>query len=394
VAAAERTSEHDRILVAMARFVGAGFCAYLLTSLPLIGRPPELTAGWFTPVGLLLAFGPGVALLAVSFVPPFRRFIAPLAMACAVGYLAASALWFVAWSGTDVAAERVSWLMSFSGLPSMAWILVRPIREAVVVLCASSAIAARITDVARADVIESNVVIETVFPIAFTLSFMLAAGQVVRTGALLDRTRASAIAAVAESAAATARSAERERMNALIHDQVIATLLAATVVAPDEEKLGRQARIAVAELESAAGQSRRSVTEYSGAEAVARIRGAASAIDHSVPVVVEQDDRARTAAVPAAAVDAFVEATGEALRNSLRHAGSGADRMIVIRSTVDALFVSVTDDGVGFDPGRVPPERLGIEVSVRRRVASVMGAWTRLRAEPGAGVTVQMGWSA
>jgi len=393
VTAAQRASEHDRILVAMARFIGAGFCAYLLTSLPLIGQPPGLTAGWFTPVGLLLAFGPGLVLLAVSFVPPFRRFIAPLAMACAVGYLAASALWFAAWSGTVVDAERVSWLMSFSGLPSLAWILVRPIREAVVVLAASSAIAAVITDVARSDVIESNVVIETVFPIAFTLSFMLAAGQVVRTGALLDRTRASAIAAVTESAAATARTTERERMNALIHDQVIATLLAATVVAPDEAKLGRQARIAVTELESTAGQTKQSVAEYSGLEAVARIRGAASAIDHGVPVVVEQEERARTAGVPAAAVDAFVEATGEALRNSLRHAGPDTDRMIVVRSAVDALFVSVTDDGVGFDPGKVPPERLGIEVSVRRRVAAVDGAWTRLRAEPGTGVTVQMGWA-
>ena len=373
----------------MARFVGAGFCVYFLTSIPLLGQPPGLVADWFTPIGVLFAFGPGAALLAVSFSPRHRPLIGPAAMSCAVGYLIACALWFVAWNGGQADAEQVSWLMSFSGLPSMAWILVRPAREAVAVLVTCSTVAATITDTGRSDVIASSVVVETVWPVLFTLCFTLAAGRVVRTGGILDRTRAKAMTAAGQTAAVAARNNERARFDALIHDQVIATLVAASTD-PDEARLPAQARRALEELADLARGADES-GEVSAAEALARLRAAVTAVDTDITVMTDRDD-AVDDRYPLVVVRALAEAVGEAVRNSVGHAGDDAECAVLIEVGVDALRVTVADDGVGFDPTAVPPERLGIEVSIRKRLRELPGAQVRLRSAPGEGATVQMAW--
>lgn len=373
----------------MARFVGAGFCAYLLTSIPLLGRPPGLVADWFTPLGVLFAFGPGAVLLAISFSPRHRALIPLVAMSCTVGYLTASALWFVAWNGWEADAEQVSWLMAFSGLPSMAWILVRPAREAVAVLVICSTVAAIITDTGRSDVIESSVFIETAWPVIFTLCFMLAAGRVVRTGRILDRTRATAMAAAGQTAAVAARNNERARFDALIHDQVIATLVAA-YNNPDEPRLPVQAHHALAELEVLARGADES-GEVDATEALARLRAAVTSADPDVTVLTDRDEFV-DARYPLRVVRALAEAVGEAVRNSAEHAGAAAECAALVELRGDSLRVTVADDGVGFDPTAVPPERLGIEVSIRQRLRELPGAKVRLRSAPGDGATVQMAW--
>ena len=88
---------------------------------------------------------------------------------------------------------------------------------------------------------------------------------------------------------------------------------------------------------------------------------------------------------------ALAEAVGEAVRNSVGHAGPDAECAVLVEIG-DALRVTVADDGVGFDPGAVPPERLGIEVSIRQRLRELPGAQARLRSAPGEGTTVQMAW--
>lgn len=373
----------------MARFVGAGFCAYFLTSIPLFGQPPGLVEGWFTPLGVILAFGPGFVLLTVSFIPRYHRLIPQVAVTCAIGYLVACGLWFLAWNGWESDAESVTWLMSFSGLPSLAWVLVRPAREAVVVLIACASIAALITDLGRSDIIESNVLIEASWGAVFTLSFMLASGRVVRTGRLLDRTRASAIDAAGRTAAVAARNTERARFDALIHDQVIATLVAA-YSNPGERRLPEQASRALAELQMVATGA--DGGDVDATEALARLRAVVTAIDPDVSVETHRDESAEGVEYPLVVVRALAEAVGEAVRNSVGHAGPDAEYAVLIEIGDDALRVTVADDGVGFDPSAVPPERLGIEVSIRQRLQELPGTTTRLRSAPGEGTTVQVAW--
>lgn len=207
----------------------------------------------------------------------------------------------------------------------------------------------------------------------------------------------------ADSAAAGARDSERSRFDALIHDRVIATLVAANGQHTDA-RLPEQAQQALAEL-SALAESGDGEHQLTAAEAVARLRTAVTTIDADIPIGVVEDedgdeggdegdglDRA-AAGYPEAVVRALAEALGEALRNSLRHAGPDADRLVLIEVSAARLQVSVGDNGVGFDVTAVPPERLGIAVSIHGRIDDLPGGWAEVTSTPGRGTTVRLGWA-
>ena len=228
--------EHGRILVAMARFVGAGFIAYLIISIPGFGTNAAIADDWYTPIAIVLAFGPGLLLLPATFSDAGRRSIPRLAVLCAIGYLAAAGLWFVAWNGAHSTTEPVTWLNAFSGLPSLAVALAR-IRPAILTLIGCTAVAALITVSGRAPDIQQNpYILEFLWGVLFTLPFMLATRVVVRSGTILDETRADAVRAAADAASLSARNTERARFDALIHDSVIATLVAVKAH-PDDQRL-------------------------------------------------------------------------------------------------------------------------------------------------------------
>jgi signal transduction histidine kinase len=86
----------------------------------------------------------------------------------------------------------------------------------------------------------------------------------------------------------------------------------------------------------------------------------------------------------------------EAARNARRHgggAGSAPDITVVVGPTSDGagLQVTVQDDGVGFDPSLVPPQRMGLAVSVRERMQRV-GGTTDVVTATGSGTTVRVAW--
>jgi signal transduction histidine kinase len=76
----------------------------------------------------------------------------------------------------------------------------------------------------------------------------------------------------------------------------------------------------------------------------------------------------------------------EALTNAVKHAG--ATRVdVVVRETADALFITVRDDGGGFDPAEQSPG-FGL-VGMRERIALARGT-LELRSAPGAGTAVEI----
>jgi len=81
------------------------------------------------------------------------------------------------------------------------------------------------------------------------------------------------------------------------------------------------------------------------------------------------------------------DAVGEALTNVGKHAH--ASRVVVYAEPQDGwVFVSVRDDGVGFDPSEVA-EGLGLTRSVRGRLARV-GGRVEVAAAPARGVEVRL----
>lgn len=385
-------SEERRILAVMARFVGVGFVAYFVVAIPEIGAPSELVAGWFTPFSIAAILLPALALIAATFVPRGERYLVLLLCLCAVGYLLSCGLWFAAWTGAQTDSVRVTWLANFGGLPPMAIALLW-LRPAAVTLVVCSVMPAWITATGReAGVTGNSVLLEAIWTVLFTAPLLVACRMLVRTGRILDETRADAMAAAADSAAAAARNSERSRFDALIHDWVIATLVAAKGEREDP-RLPGQAQDALDELARLAdGYDDDGLA--SAAEASARLRTFATAVDADVPVGVLPADGMDQSEprYPEVAVRAVGEALGEALRNVALHAGPDADRLVLIELFDDALEVSVADNGVGFDVAAVPPERLGIVVSIRARLDDLPGGAAQVQSTPGKGTTVRLRW--
>ncbi|MCK9904067.1 histidine kinase [Parafrankia colletiae] len=95
---------------------------------------------------------------------------------------------------------------------------------------------------------------------------------------------------------------------------------------------------------------------------------------------------------PAAVVAALAGATGEALANVARHAGTG-EAWVRVERAPGRLTIRVRDQGAGFQPGRAAPDRLGVRQSVLARVRDAGGLAT-VDSAPGQGTVVTMRWPA
>nr|WP_225443119.1 ATP-binding protein [Lolliginicoccus lacisalsi] len=99
--------------------------------------------------------------------------------------------------------------------------------------------------------------------------------------------------------------------------------------------------------------------------------------------------------VPAVAVRAVQAAVGEAVANSLRHAGPGhVSRCIRGHVAAGRIAISVIDDGAGFDPRKVSSRRIGIALSIKERMRHLPGGLAEVESMPGRGTTVRIGWQA
>lgn len=112
---------------------------------------------------------------------------------------------------------------------------------------------------------------------------------------------------------------------------------------------------------------------------------------HDLPVTVSvvADDEVD---LPAHVVHAVAGAVREAVTNAAKH---GSPTKVVVFAEVDddsGLFVSVHDDGTGFDPAAVKPANgggMGLARSIRQRVEDV-GGRVEIDSAPGRGTEVKL----
>ncbi len=89
-----------------------------------------------------------------------------------------------------------------------------------------------------------------------------------------------------------------------------------------------------------------------------------------------------------ATATALLEALAAALENVARHSGAAVAEVELVY-TPEALTVMVTDEGVGFDPGAVAADRLGLRASITDRITAV-GGTVQLWSSPGSGTSIMM----
>jgi signal transduction histidine kinase len=391
VTTAERSAA-DQILTMFGRFIGVGYVFYLLVSIPLIRDLEGVSASWWTPVGLVLFFGPGLALGAASFGRRGQRALRPLAAACAVVFLLGLLTWPLGWTGETLPDGKAAWFSLFPALASLgAAVSMRP-RWAFLHLAVAVTGVQLVNHYLRDAGDRSPLVADIVYSFGFSLIFVAASITASRTGFLLDRTRESTYAQAASSAAVQARTVERRRFDGLIHDNVMSTLLAASR-GPMDQRLVDQASVALAELDTLRRDAL-PVSDFEVQDVVAHLRAAAAAVDASATLSFRFEADAAERTVPAETVRTVGAAMAEAMRNSLRHAGPDAHRSVVAALSPLGLRVTVTDDGPGFDLSSIPAHRLGVRVSILDRMHRLPGGSAALHTAVGRGTVVELRWEA
>ena len=183
-----------------------------------------------------------------------------------------------------------------------------------------------------------------------------------------------------------ARSRAMRSSFALIHDHVLSVLISLASGLENSARLRKAARQALDRLDSKAPGA---LLENSSG-LFAAIAEQVAEMDSGIRVVTHAEAEIP---VDAAAGQALLDATLEAARNSVRHAGEEVVRRVELASSPSGLRVIVSDDGCGFS---VPPKeagRLGIGGSIVARLRDV-GASATVDSSPGRGTTVAIRWVA
>jgi len=218
---------------------------------------------------------------------------------------------------------------------------------------------------------------------------VMALVSLVRDGAKeVDVANGEAIRSALQQARAEAVGRERQRVDALVHDQVLHTLLlAARAQAPDEKAAAAEsASQAIASLERAkSDQDKSEVVTTAGL--FRAIEDAALKLDTRVSVEISG---ASLAALRPEIAQAMTEATLQALDNSIQHSRASEIRLELTSDKSGVRFI-VEDNGVGFRPERVSKDRIGINTSIRFRMSSI-GGFAEITSEPGKGAKVILGW--
>lgn len=215
-----------------------------------------------------------------------------------------------------------------------------------------------------------------------------------RAGRDQDSALAVALADARSAAEVESRARQRARFGSFVHDDVITTLLAAARAKSKTPAIGESARRALGRLDQfvAAGPKN---GQLSSSDFEVELRSAASEIADGVQFSGSLS--AYSGGIPAPVAVAMTGALGEAIRNSVRHAGGGSDpiaRRVAITATERSIVIEASDDGRGFDPKRTAPERLGIRTSIVGRMSAVTGCAARVSSVPGQGTRVLLSWNA
>ncbi|NVM97140.1 ATP-binding protein [Arthrobacter sp. SDTb3-6] len=156
------------------------------------------------------------------------------------------------------------------------------------------------------------------------------------------------------------RETQRAEIAAHLHDSVLQTLALIQKRADSPQDVSRLARAQERELRSWIYQDE----GKDPGKLVAGIQAACAEVEdlHGLPVEVvsvgdaELDEATR----------ALAQATREAVLNGVRHGGTAVS--VYVEAAGSGVDVFVKDRGAGFDPGAVPPDRLGVRESVVGRM--------------------------
>ncbi|NMO02458.1 ATP-binding protein [Gordonia sp. TBRC 11910] len=220
-----------------------------------------------------------------------------------------------------------------------------------------------------------------------TLIVLLAVGVVVGLASVSARRSHATLVAAMRLAAATE---ERERLSREVHDGVLQVL---ALIA----KRGREIGGGTAELAELASEQERALRQLltsTDVDVGAPCDDSAGRTDLGALLRRHAAERVSISApreavvVEAALARELDAAVTNALDNVVRHAGPDARAFVLVENLGEQVVISIRDDGVGIEPGRLEQAqtqgRLGVAQSIVKRIESLGGSAV-LDSDPGLG---------
>ncbi len=202
----------------------------------------------------------------------------------------------------------------------------------------------------------------------------------------LDEAEAASRREATDAAIEEALLEERHRLDGIVHDEVMTTLVAAAHHANDPV-VAQQAQRAVERLAEAEAptETRLPVTgdqlTWLVTDVVGTLVPQAKFTSHLEGLAVPQ---------PVAGTIGMV--VREVALNVAKHAEADEVEVVLTSPEPGGLAISIADNGKGFDPALVPKRRLGLQVSVAYRMWAI-GGKAEVHSSPGAGTVVNLSWS-
>jgi signal transduction histidine kinase len=387
VPAIRNTLSLARVESAMAR-TGAGIgLVYFVQSVPsILGQLHDSDPRWLYPsVAVVVA-----SLLFAVVSTLVRRFVRTSMVAFAVIFLVVLISWPFAVTHPSTDSPWLYYLITIAtamaaiGLPLLwaaCYLVVVPVVYALI----------RLT-VAGGDLPLFRVTLDSLYAFILGGAILIIAVVLRAAASGVDRAQATALEGYALAVRAHAMEAERVRVDAIVHDSVLTTLLyAARADTPEAQRLAaNMASNAIGHLRDAALVSPDDGTTVRVSALAVRTREAIEELEGGFDV---SSSRLGTRSIPAAAAEAAGSAAVQAAVNSVNHAGEGVTRTVRMTAWQGGIQIIVSDDGQGFDLQQVPAERLGVRNSIIERMANV-GGRAEVTSSPGAGTTVTIRWPA
>ncbi|QYH35320.1 sensor histidine kinase [Salinibacterium sp. M195] len=391
--AAEVSSAELGVVRTMTTVLAAATLLFLALSVGSFVAQVEYTPrGWQLFAGLVIF---GAPLLMAAVAPWIRlRHLRILHGTYAFAFSAVTLSWIPAFTHGPMPTELVPWPIIMTALGTAPAAIAWKPRAAWIFLVVNALLVGPIRIIADGGADVSLAIQYAFFTVTVCAVFTGVVTVAVGAGREVDVATAAARASSMRAAALTARGEEQAHLDALVHDEVIATIFAAAGAGHSSSASTRdQAARTIARL-SELREATASVPELINVDYL--IQGLASSVSETTDAAKFIVTGVRNAPLPSSVASALIEATVEALRNSVVHAGvdsSAVSRVVVLQFFADGVEITITDDGKGFDPSDVPENRLGIVVSILGRMNALPGAHATVWSEPLGGTRVTVGWN-
>lgn len=379
----------DRVTRLMSMALSLAGIAILAAYAELIARQwPLLT--WSVVLGLAAVALPPLAVLATFWwVRPslLRRLWAIQAVSLLISLLAVP----VALAGSKMPTDAGPlWIGQFAVIGACAAALAWRVRTAVVYVVALELAVFGIALACSADPFFGPSIGDAMRQLFFVAMFMSLAMAIQRAGRLLDLATVTAVAEARASAEADVKRASRHRIEMLVHDSVIVALLAYASGAP-ATTTAEEAKRALEAMQRPGGHTAND--DVAPRDLAWELQALTTDIDPEARFDYQASGQDP---IPGAVAAALIEATSEALRNSVRHAhrGRGVQRHVRVELTPGGVDIAVLDDGEGFDGASVSATRLGVRHGIIGRMEQIPGGVAEVRSILGYGTSVLLRWSA